>query len=100
MRRRRSHEVSGRIQSVWRDALLSLAGASLLVMGCQRSHPGVAPETSGGTLRPYTGKLEPDDGQWVRATKDFANTHYSSLDQINTQNVAQLRPAWTFSTGV
>jgi PQQ-dependent dehydrogenase (methanol/ethanol family) len=44
--------------------------------------------------------MAPDDGQWVRATKDYANTRYSTLDQINTGNVANLHVAWTFNTGV
>ncbi len=44
--------------------------------------------------------MEPDDGQWVRATKDYANTRYSSLNQINTGNVGSLKVAWTFDTGV
>ncbi|HSU20158.1 MAG TPA: PQQ-dependent dehydrogenase, methanol/ethanol family [Acidobacteriaceae bacterium] len=51
-------------------------------------------------MRPYTGTLEPDDGQWVRATKDYANTRFSTLDQINTSNVGSLKVAWTFDTGV
>jgi PQQ-dependent dehydrogenase (methanol/ethanol family) len=51
-------------------------------------------------LRQYDGTMEKDDGQWLRATKDFANTRYSSLNQITSQNVSQLRVAWTFSTGV
>jgi lanthanide-dependent methanol dehydrogenase len=42
----------------------------------------------------------PDDGQWVMAPKDYANTRFSSLDQIHTKNVARLKLAWTFSTGV
>jgi PQQ-dependent dehydrogenase (methanol/ethanol family) len=41
-----------------------------------------------------------DDGQWVMATKDYTNTRYSKLDQINTENVKNLKVAWTFSTGV
>src|SRR5690606_38788073 len=31
---------------------------------------------------------------------DYANTRYSTLDQINKDNVKDLRVAWTFSTGV
>ena len=31
---------------------------------------------------------------------DYANTRYSELDQINKDNVKDLRVAWTFSTGV
>ncbi len=31
---------------------------------------------------------------------DYAGTRYSKLNQINTENVKNLQPAWTFSTGV
>jgi lanthanide-dependent methanol dehydrogenase len=41
-----------------------------------------------------------DDGQWVRAAKDYASTRYSALDQITAANVKNLKPAWTFDTGV
>ncbi|HVI71410.1 MAG TPA: PQQ-binding-like beta-propeller repeat protein, partial [Pyrinomonadaceae bacterium] len=40
-----------------------------------------------------------EDGQWLMATKDYANTRFSALNQINAQNVNQLKLAWTFSTG-
>jgi lanthanide-dependent methanol dehydrogenase len=33
------------------------------------------------------------------ATKDYANTRFSALNQFNAQNVNQLKLAWTFSTG-
>ena len=48
---------------------------------------------------PYQGQLEADDGQWIRPAKDYASTRYSSLREINTENVKQLQVAWTFSTG-
>jgi PQQ-dependent dehydrogenase (methanol/ethanol family) len=41
-----------------------------------------------------------DDGEWRMAGKDYANTRYSALDQIKTGNVASLKLAFTFSTGV
>ncbi len=34
------------------------------------------------------------------APKDYANTRYSTLDQITAENVKSLRVAWTFGTGV
>jgi len=43
---------------------------------------------------------QPDDGQWTMAPKNYASTRFSSLDQINTSNVKQLKLAWTFSTGL
>lgn len=36
---------------------------------------------------------------WVMAPRDYANTRYSDLNQINTGNVAKLQNAWSFSTG-
>ena len=43
---------------------------------------------------------QPPDGDWPMAARDFANTRYSPLDQINASNVKDLRVAFTFSTGV
>ena len=41
-----------------------------------------------------------NDAQYAIQTKDYANTRYSNLDQINKDNVGNLKVAWTFSTGV
>jgi lanthanide-dependent methanol dehydrogenase len=41
-----------------------------------------------------------DPNNWAQQAGDYANTRYSKLDQINTQNVGSLKAAWTFSTGV
>jgi alcohol dehydrogenase (cytochrome c) len=45
-------------------------------------------------------QLSKDPNQWVMPSGDYANTRYSTLDQINKDNVKNLRPVWTFSTGV
>jgi alcohol dehydrogenase (cytochrome c) len=45
-------------------------------------------------------KLQADPAQWVMPSHDYSSQRYSTLDQINTTNVANLRPSWTFSTGV
>jgi alcohol dehydrogenase (cytochrome c) len=45
-------------------------------------------------------KLSKDPNQWVMPTGNYANTRYSELNQINKDNVKNLRPLWTFSTGV
>lgn len=37
---------------------------------------------------------------WVLQTGDYANHRYSTLDQINRDNVKDLQVAWQFSTGV
>ena len=41
-----------------------------------------------------------DAKNWAIQTGDYANHRYSSLDQINKDNVKDLQVAWTFSTGV
>jgi PQQ-dependent dehydrogenase (methanol/ethanol family) len=41
-----------------------------------------------------------EDGQWPMPGKDNAVTRYSGLAQITSANARQLRPVWTFSTGV
>lgn len=40
-----------------------------------------------------------DDGQWTMAAKNYASTRYSSQGEINTENVRNLKVAFTFSTG-
>src|SRR5947209_8607812 len=42
---------------------------------------------------------QPDDGQWVMAPKNYASTRYSTLTQITTANVPNLKVAFEFSTG-
>src|SRR5262252_2823370 len=37
---------------------------------------------------------------WTMPAGDYANTRYSTLNQINAGNVGKLQVAWTFSTGV
>ena len=37
--------------------------------------------------------------EWRSYLGDDARSHYSVLDEINTQNVAQLKVAWTFHSG-
>ena len=41
-----------------------------------------------------------DDGQWTMPQKDYANSRYSGLSEINTTNVKNLKLAFTFSTGI
>jgi len=82
-------------------ALIAGIGLAILPLGCHKQLQNLeSPAGMGGQMQPYTGQMEKDDGQWVRATKDYANTRYSSLDQINTGNAGGLKLAWTFDTGV
>ncbi len=42
----------------------------------------------------------PEPGNWMLYRRTYDGQGYSPLDQINTQNVKDLKPVWTFSTGV
>src|SRR5216110_2847623 len=44
-------------------------------------------------------RLQTDDKQWVMPGKDYSASRFSTLTQITKDNVRNLRPAWTFSTG-
>jgi hypothetical protein len=37
---------------------------------------------------------------WAYYGNDVSNSRYQDIDQINPTNVSQLKPAWTFHTGV
>ncbi len=41
-----------------------------------------------------------DPGNWATQLGSYAAERYSSLDQIDTSNVRDLKVAWQFSTGV
>ena len=61
------------------------------------------PQTAGQPSNLPTGAQsanEPEDGQWLMPAKNYASTRFSGLDQINPDNVKNLKVAWTFSTGV
>ncbi len=45
-------------------------------------------------------EMQKNAKDWVMPLGDYASTRYSTLDQINKDNVGDLQVAWTFSTGV
>ena len=44
--------------------------------------------------------LNPEPGNWLMYRGTYDSHGYSPLDQINTKNVAGLKPVWSFSTGL
>src|SRR5438876_9535803 len=44
-------------------------------------------------------RMSLDANQWVMPLGDYQGTRHSKLTQINAQNAAKLRVAWTMSTG-
>jgi len=96
-------QVQNRATPVFCLILLLCVLLSGLARADSKSHTSgmLMPETEANYQpHPYNGKLAPDDGQWVRPAKDYASTRYSTLDQINTTNVQNLKLAFTFSTGL
>lgn len=74
---------------------LSLVLGLLTILVCKKDLR--SPTAKGASTQDLSGarldlsKLQADDGQWVMATKNYANTRYSSLDQINTSMVGKLQ---------
>jgi PQQ-dependent dehydrogenase (methanol/ethanol family) len=54
---------------------------------------------SGAALAQDNAGLQADDRQWVMPSKDYAQTRFSRLNQINAGNAGRLQVAWTFSVG-
>ena len=55
---------------------------------------------SGANANEEVQKLAEDPANWAMPTGDYANTRYSKLDEITPENAGDLKPVWTFSTGV
>ena len=78
---------------------LSLAAVAVAGGALAASHPAAqeAPAYSpvtDGELR------DPPDGDWLMYRRTYDGWGYSPLDQITTENVSELRPAWAFATGL
>jgi PQQ-dependent dehydrogenase (methanol/ethanol family) len=83
--------------------LLLAAGLCLIELSCTRdktARPGMFLEMNGKVASNPAAMPQSEDGQWPMAAKNFQNTRFSGLNEINTSNVGQLKVAWTFSTGV
>ena len=87
-------------------ATLALFGAAILGSCKDTSRKGTvkAPPAAGTAVSPPGGSsiagAPADDGQWTMAAKDYANSRYSSLNQVTPQNARNLRLVSSFSTGV
>src|SRR3954454_10490475 len=86
---------SVRSKAVRSKALLAAVAAGALLP------PFLSPVQPAPTngARPAAGATSAEDGQWTMPSKDYASTRYSGLNQINRQNVAQLKAVLTWDTG-
>lgn len=63
---------------------------------------GASAQTPGSSYNPVTdARLQnPEDRNWLSYRGTQNGWGYSPLDQIDSDNVGELQPVWTFSTGV
>nr|WP_080643756.1 PQQ-dependent dehydrogenase, methanol/ethanol family [Mesorhizobium loti] len=81
-----------------RIALSSVALAAITVSSlAQSGSPSIQEKSYSGATASFAGAGRP--GEWTSQARDYANTRFSPLSQINSDNVAKLKIAWTFSDG-
>ncbi|HSQ95759.1 MAG TPA: PQQ-dependent dehydrogenase, methanol/ethanol family [Croceibacterium sp.] len=87
-------------QSIGQGAL-ALAACALSLAACSHQAPKPRNPTRQTIAAHGSFSSAPNSppGEWTSSARDYANSRYSSLDQINTTNVARLKTAWTFSDG-
>ena len=56
--------------------------------------------SSGASANDELMVMQNNPSLWVMPNGNYSSTRYSTLSQINKENVGNLQPAWTFSTGV
>src|SRR4051812_7777671 len=82
-----------------RSKLFVLVGS--LALGCALAGcTSATPPASGAESGSGSSSARSADAEWTMPNKDTASTRYSSLSDINTDTVKNLKVAWTFSTGV
>ncbi len=105
---RRSITGAGALKNRWIPGVA--AWLFLVSAGCAAPAAALPPTTATPASTPPTGttnlsratfNFAPNDppGEWRSQARDYANSRYSPLHQIDTGNVGRLRVAWTFSDG-
>src|SRR5579872_6217812 len=101
-----------------RRATTALAGLSLLMLMAPSAMAQNAPQPPAPDVKQAQQPQQPsgdenasgkatipdfaakDDGEWKTASQNSANTRYSTLNEITSDNAKNLQVAFTFSTGV
>jgi glucose dehydrogenase len=84
-----NNDVSGIMLLCYRLLLIAAASALASVAAAEESVATRVPASIAA----------PEDGNWPMPAKNYASTRYSGLDEINRQNVSNLKVAFTFSPG-
>ena len=88
------------MNTMWRLFAISLLCCWLQACAERSTAPMQTPKHGGAPTASNLHSPQPEDGQWVMPSKNYDATRFSGLDQIDTQNVRNLKVAWTFSTGM
>jgi alcohol dehydrogenase (cytochrome c) len=96
------------VRSSFRNSILLAIGVvGALACSGQKAPDEVAQTPGTPSMTPIAGRSnggaianEAEDGQWIRPAKNYSSTRFSGLNQITASNVANLRLAWTFETGI
>lgn len=77
------------MKNYWRTSLFVSASCVALALG-----------VSGASANDKLVELSKSEQNWIMTGKNYHANNYSPNTQINTENVKQLRQAWSFSTGL
>ena len=81
------------------DIIIAVTVELFISPSCRQGH-SQPQNTQAPSPIPNAGQAaQTEVGQWVMATKDYANKRFSALDKINAHNANQLKLAWSFSSG-
>jgi PQQ-dependent dehydrogenase (methanol/ethanol family) len=91
--------------AIERQRLPLVVAVLLMAAGCKMPPPPAqAASHSKGSATyaspPAFATTANEDGQWLSVQKDYANTRFSGLREINLGNIDKLKAATTFSTGL
>lgn len=80
--------------------LLASAGQAQEQVETATKKPTTRPPTFTAVTDAMLANARGDARNWLMVGRDYSNQRWSPLSQINTGNVAQLKPAWTYQTGI
>jgi len=91
--------------TTWRSIACSLAAAALMPVGAHAqadAAPSLAKSPAPATSSERRSMLPAGskESDWLIPGHDYGSTRYSELDKITTSNVAQLKEAWSYTTGI
>jgi glucose dehydrogenase len=79
-------------------ATVRLLGFAVLTAACSPDQQPAAPENTGGIDDAALVAAASNTAEWLTHGRDYAETRFSPLDQINAGNVGDLGVVWHYDT--